>query len=68
MIHKTDTILIQTADSLHEYIGRKNRYDLKAYLKALRKKGAAKAFVHIADDVYKNFESLEIRYIERSKK
>ena len=68
IIHKDDTVMIVLADSVHEYIGRKNRHDLKAYLKALRKKGAAKAFVHISDDVYKNFESQEIRYIERSEK
>lgn len=65
IIRKDDTIMIVLADSVHEYIGRKNRHDLKAYLKALRKKGPAKAFVHIAQDVYKDFESQEIRYMER---
>ena len=62
------TIMVVLADSVHEYIGRKNRHDLKAYLTQLRKTGRAKAFVHIAEDVYKDFESQEIRYMERSEK
>ena len=68
IIHKDDTVMIALADSVHEYIGRKNRHDLKSYLSKLRKTGRAKAFVHIADDVYKDFESQEIRYMERSEK